>query len=122
MNRQKKIIMHELSVAQSIISIAEKAAPKDLKAHITGVGLQIGELSGIEIESLKFALSVIKKDTILEDADLHIEVVEGLAECPTCKTVFPMHYFGCSCPDCGNYFINVLKGREMKVLNITVDE
>ena len=53
--------MHELSIAQSIISIAENAAPKDHSTHITSVGLQIGELSGIEIESLKFALSVIKK-------------------------------------------------------------
>lgn len=114
--------MHELSIAQSIVSIAENAAPKDHHAHITSVGLQIGELSGIEIESLKFALSVIKKDTVLNDADLDIEIIEGQAECPNCRTVFPMHYFGCSCPDCGNYFIKVLKGREMKVLNITVDE
>ena len=114
--------MHELSIAQSIVNIAENAAPKDYQAHITSVGLQIGELSGIEIESLKFALSVIKKDTILKDAELDIEIIEGLAECPTCNTVFPMHYFGCNCPNCGNYFIKVLKGREMKVLNITVDE
>lgn len=114
--------MHELSIAQSIVSIAENAAPRDRRAHITNVEVQIGELSGIEIESLKFALSVIKKDTLLKDAELDIEVVEGEAECPNCRTVFPMHYFGCSCPRCGNYFIKVLKGREMRVLNITVDE
>lgn len=114
--------MHELSIAQSIVSIAENAVPKNIKSTITSVELQIGELSGIEIESLRFALSVIKKDTLLKDADLNIEVIEGQAECPNCGTVFPMHYFGCSCPNCNNYFIKVLKGREMKVLNITVDE
>ena len=114
--------MHELSIAQSILSIAENAAPKNQKAVITSVGVQIGELSGIEIESLKFAMSVLKKDTILEDAELNIEVVEGQAECPSCGTVFPMHYFGSSCPSCKNYFIKITKGREMKVLNIVVDE
>lgn len=113
--------MHELSIAQSIISIAENAAPKDHTAHITSVGLEIGELSGIEIESLRFAMSLIKKNTLLKDAELDIEVIEGQAECPTCNIVFPMHHFGSSCPSCGNYFIKVLKGREMKVLNIMID-
>jgi hydrogenase nickel incorporation protein HypA/HybF len=113
--------MHELSIAQSILSIAENAAPQN-DAVVTSVGLQIGELSGIEIESLKFALSVIKENTVLEKADLDIEVVKGEAQCTDCKNIFPMHYFGCSCPQCGSYFVKVLKGREMKVLNIVVDE
>jgi len=104
----KRNIMHELSIAQSILSIAENAAPKDHKVHITSVAVQIGELSGIEIESLKFALSVIKRDTLLRDAELDIEVIEGQAECPNCSTIFPMHYFGCNCPNCGNYFIKVM--------------
>jgi hydrogenase nickel incorporation protein HypA/HybF len=113
--------MHELAIAQSILSIAENAAPRN-NAVVTSVGLQIGELSGIEIESLKFALSVIKENTLLEKANLDIEVVKGEAQCTECKTVFPMSYFGYSCPKCGSYFVRVLKGREMKVLNIVVDE
>ena len=112
--------MHELTIAQSILSLAEKAAPEN--AVVTGVGLQIGELSGVEIEPLKFALSIIKEHTILEKADLDIELIKGEAECTICKTVFPMHYFGSCCPQCGSYFIKVLKGRDMKILNITVDE
>jgi len=53
--------MHELSIAHSILSIAENAVPENSKAFVTSVGLQIGELSGIEIESLEFAFSVIKQ-------------------------------------------------------------
>jgi hydrogenase nickel incorporation protein HypA/HybF len=113
--------MHELSIAQSILSIAENAVPQS-NAVVTSVGLQIGELSGIEIESLKFALSVIKENTVLGKADLDIEVIKGEAQCTDCKKVFPMSYFGCCCPQCGSYFVKVLKGREMKVLNIEVEE
>jgi len=113
--------MHELSIAQSILSIAERAAPNH-SAVVTSVGLQIGELSGVEIESLRFALSVIKENTILQKANLDIEVVKGEAECTDCKNVFPMGYFGCCCPQCGSYFVKILKGREMRVLNIVVDE
>jgi hydrogenase nickel incorporation protein HypA/HybF len=114
--------MHEVSLAQSILSIAENAAPKKNGILVTSVGLQIGELSGVEIESLRFALSVIKENTILQNADLDIEVVKGEAECTQCKNVFPMSYFGYCCPQCGSYFVKILKGREMRVLNIVVDE
>jgi hydrogenase nickel incorporation protein HypA/HybF len=113
--------MHEITIAQSILALAEKAAPKN-DAVVTSVGLQIGELSGVEIEPLKFALSIIKEDTILQKADLDIEVIEGEAECTQCKTIFPMHYFGSCCPQCRSYFIKILKGRELKILNIIVDD
>ena len=114
--------MHELSIAQSILTIAGNTLPQNNHAAITGVGLQIGELSGIERESLEFAFSVIKKDTILELAGLQIETIPGEAVCTQCHTVFPIHHFGTACPHCNSYFINITKGREMKVLNITVDE
>lgn len=114
--------MHELSIAQSILTIVEKAAPKTPKAVITSVGLQIGELSGIEIDSLKFALSIIKKDTILEGATLDIELVRGEAECSACKTIFTLPSYGTCCPNCSSYSMKILKGKELRVLNIMVDE
>lgn len=114
--------MHELSIAHSILSIAENAVPKDNNAVVTGIGLQIGELSGIEIESLKFAFSIIKSDTILNKSELAIEIIKGEAACTACKTVFPISAYGTCCPACKSYSMKILKGREMKVLNIVVDE
>lgn len=114
--------MHELSIAQSILDIAEKAAPQDKNAVITSVSLQVGELSGVEIDALKFALSIIKKDTLLDKADLKIDVVRGEAECRQCHTVFAVPSFGTCCPQCSSYSMNILKGRELRVLNIVVDE
>jgi hydrogenase nickel incorporation protein HypA/HybF len=113
--------MHELSIAQSILQIAEKAAPKNSNG-ITGVGLQIGELAGIEISALRFALSIIKEDTVLAKADLNIEIIKGEAECMECKEVFPMNIFGTCCPNCGSYRSKILRGREMKILNLVIDD
>ncbi len=114
--------MHELSIAHSILSIAEKAVPKNDRAVVTGVNLQIGELSGVEIESLKFAFSVIKENTLLEKAELIIDIIEGEAVCKECNTIFPLHSYGTCCPKCNSYSLKILKGREMRVLNIVVDE
>jgi hydrogenase nickel incorporation protein HypA/HybF len=114
--------MHELSIAQSVVSIAEASAPKNTEVVITGIGLQIGELSGIEISSLEFALSIIKENTILHNADVNIEVIKGEAECIHCKNVFAMKSFGTCCPACGSYHVNITRGREMRVVNLIVDE
>jgi hydrogenase nickel incorporation protein HypA/HybF len=114
--------MHELSIAQSILEIAEKAAPPNPKTVITSVGLQVGELSGVEAEALQFALSIIKKDTVLDKAGLNIEVVKGEAECSQCRTVFAIPSFGTCCPQCSGYSMTIRKGRELRVLHIVVDE
>jgi hydrogenase nickel incorporation protein HypA/HybF len=114
--------MHELSIAQSIISIAANAVPENSLAVVTSVGLQIGELSGIEIESLEFAFSVIKADTLLQNAELNIQIIKGEALCAECKTIFPVSSYGICCPQCKSYSMKILKGREMQVLNILVDE
>ncbi|MBK5271828.1 MAG: hydrogenase maturation nickel metallochaperone HypA [Bacteroidia bacterium] len=114
--------MHELSIAQSILAIAENSAPKNSNAVVTGVNLQIGELSGIEIETLEFALSIIKENTVLQKADVNIEIIKGEAQCSDCNTIFPISSFGTCCPQCGGYSMKILKGREMRVLNLIVNE
>jgi hydrogenase nickel incorporation protein HypA/HybF len=114
--------MHELSLAHSILSIAENAVSGNPGARITGIGLQIGELSSIEIESLEFAFSVIKSGTVLENAVLNIEIVKGEAECTDCKNIFPISSFATSCPKCNSYAVKILRGREMRVLYLELDD
>lgn len=114
--------MHELSIAHSILIIAENAVPENSKAVITSVGLKIGELSGIEIGSLEFAFSVIKADTVLQYADLNIEIIKGEAKCNDCENIFPIGNYGTCCPECNSYSMKILKGREMRVLNVVTDE
>jgi hydrogenase nickel incorporation protein HypA/HybF len=114
--------MHELSLAHSILSIAENAVSGNPGARITGVGLQVGELSSIEIESLEFAFSVIKSGSILENAALHIDIVKGEAECMDCKNIFPISSFATCCPTCNCYSVKILRGREMRVLHLEMEE
>ncbi len=114
--------MHELSIAHSIMSIAERSLPAGSDGVITGVNIQVGELSGIETEALLFAFSAIKSGTVLEAAELLIEIIPGEARCTDCDTVFPLHSFGTACPNCQGYLLNILRGKELKVLSLTVEE
>jgi hydrogenase nickel incorporation protein HypA/HybF len=114
--------MHELSIAHSILSIAEKSFPAGTKGYISSVTLQIGELSGVEIDSLMFAFESIKDDTLLYRATLDIDVVRGEALCSDCGTTFHMPSFGTACPACGSYLAGIQAGKEMRVVSLSVEE
>jgi len=49
--------MHELSIAMNIIDIADEYLKKSDAARIYNIDLEIGELSGIIPEALKFAMN-----------------------------------------------------------------
>lgn len=112
--------MHELSIAQSILAIAQKAAPPD--GIITGVNIQVGELSSIEIESLKFAFTAIRDVTVLQKADLNIDIIPGEAQCADCNNIFHLPAFGYPCPRCQGFSLKILRGREMKVTSLTIED
>ena len=114
--------MHELSIAQSILSIAQRALPPDTRGVVSSVNIQVGELSSIEPEALQFAFRSIREDTLLAKAELDIEVIPGEAECQACLTVFHLPAYGHPCPLCHSFSLKVLRGREMKVLSLTVEE
>lgn len=113
--------MHELSIAQSILTTALNAA-EDNAEKVTGITLQIGVLSGIEITALEFAFSIIKKDTLLSNAELIIESAAGEAVCKNCGNLFPLATYGTACNQCNCHNIKILKGREMKIINLIVEE
>lgn len=114
--------MHELSIAQSIIQVVEKSLPSDFSDTVSTIHLSIGKLSGIELDALSFAFSIIRKDTHLHAAELHIEMVNGTAVCNKCLHEFECNEFGKACPACNSYFTRIIGGKEMKVQRISVDE
>ncbi len=114
--------MHELSIAHSILSIAERSFPPGTEGFISAVNIRVGELSSIETEALLFAFSAIKGGTVLERAELQIDMIKGEAVCSDCGTVFHMNAFGIPCPACGSYLASIQQGKELKVLSLTVEE
>lgn len=114
--------MHELTIAHSIIKIASEAAAANNHGVITAVGIQIGELSGIETDALEFAFSVCKEGTALQDAELQVSITGGTGQCLNCSIEFPVHSYTEICPQCNSNAIKILNGKEMKVVNITIDD
>ncbi|MDR1763367.1 MAG: hydrogenase maturation nickel metallochaperone HypA [Dysgonamonadaceae bacterium] len=112
--------MHELSIAQSIVEIAEQQAQSRNASEIEEVELEIGALAGIEISSLEFALETCVKGTMLENARIVRRDIAGEGCCSGCGRQFPLENLFTPCPACGSYAIKVLKGKELRIKSIVV--
>lgn len=112
--------MHELSVAMGIVKIAEDETQKVKAERVTLIELEIGTLAGVEFSSLDFVWPSAVKNTVLEDAERKIEVIEGKGKCVDCDTVFNIEHYYDSCPNCGSSFKGILQGKELRVKALEV--
>ncbi len=114
--------MHEVSIAEGIVNVVEKTATMHDIKRIKSVRVSIGELAGVDIESLRFAWLSVTKGTVIESAELVIERPEGEAWCMTCSKTIPLHAYGHPCPVCGGYQLTATGGTELKVIDIIASD
>ena len=113
--------MHELSVAMSLIDLAEHEIKKSGNSRIVSVKVMIGYLSGIDFESFSFMLDMAKKNTLLENAVIEFERVRGNGKCFSCNLEFPVKEQFVICPQCKGNSIGITGGDELRIISMVVD-
>jgi hydrogenase nickel incorporation protein HypA/HybF len=110
--------MHELSITQSVVEICEKNAGG---RRVLAVTLELGELSGIVPDAVEFCFEACTKGTLLEGARLVITRVAPKGLCRDCGSEFPVSAYYDSCPNCGGYTVELMRGEEMRVKELEVE-
>jgi hydrogenase nickel incorporation protein HypA/HybF len=114
--------MHEMSIAMNIIEIASSAARAEGARAIGCIELEIGTMAGIMLESLEFCFEAAAKGTLAEGAVLDITSIPAEGRCTVCNKISAVDSLAAQCPYCGAYLLGLLKGTELKIKAITVDE
>jgi len=112
--------MHELSVVMGIIDIAAKEAAKAGAGAIEEIELEIGCLSGVEPAAFDFAWQQAVKHTLLENAKCTVSRPQGKALCLQCNTEFSIQQVYDACPACGQHWISVIQGKELRVRSLVI--
>lgn len=113
--------MHEMSLAESIRGIVEDAAAAQGAQRVKTVVLEIGELSAVEVEALRFCLDVVLRETLADGAAIEIDAVAGVGWCLACDRSVPLAQRYDPCPECGGYQVRPTGGTEMRVREIEVE-
>lgn len=112
--------MHEMSLAEGVLQLIEDAARAQEFSKVTAVWLEIGQLSGVEVDAMKFCFDAVVRDSIADGARLEIVATPGTGWCMQCAQTVPMREVFGECPLCGNYQMQVTGGTEMRVKELEV--
>ncbi|MBV8931267.1 MAG: hydrogenase maturation nickel metallochaperone HypA [Kutzneria sp.] len=108
--------MHELAITQSIV---EAVVDRLGEARIASVRLEIGTLSGVVPDSVRFCFDLVTEGTTLAGARLEIDQPGGRARCRSCAEEFSSDYPIMLCA-CGSADLDVIAGQELTITAVEV--
>jgi len=113
--------MHEMSICEGILDVLKEQARAQNFDTVKRVCLEIGPLSGVEIDALKFGFDVVMRDSIADGATLDIIETEGKAWCFSCGTTIVIGERYDPCPKCGSHQLQVTGGEELRIKELEVN-
>jgi hydrogenase nickel incorporation protein HypA/HybF len=113
--------MHELTLAQGILSIIDSEDKKNSFDRVLEVSLKIGEFSGIIPSCLLEFFPIAAKDTKAEGAKLKISVIPAAFTCLDCGYEGAVDRKEACCPKCKSQAIRMTAGREFYVESLNVE-
>ena len=125
--------MHEFSVTSQIVEAILKEAEKHSAKKVVEVHLDVGKLTFLGLEQVRFSYEVLVKGTIMEGSKLRIEEKDGIVKCSSCgyKGDFqyeddPIYHIPTPtlhCPKCGET-VEIVGGRECTIrdVKLLIDE
>ncbi len=113
--------MHELSIALSIVDLAEEAG-RNRGGRVAAVHMKLGRLSGVVKEALLSAFELAREGTELAQAELVIEEVPLVIHCSACGAdQTPESPFELRCPSCGLMTNDIVSGRDLEVHALEIE-
>ncbi len=108
--------MHELAITEGVVAAVSERLPD---ARITSVRLEIGALSGVVADSVRFCFDLVTEGTNLEGARLEIVESPASCRCRGCGSEFEPDRLIALCP-CGSADVAVLSGSELRIISVQV--
>jgi len=108
--------LHEMAITQSVVdAVCQHAAGR----RVHSVQVQVGALCGVVPDSMEFCFGLATEGTVADGARLDLDVQPGSARCRECGSEFALDDLILLCP-CGSPDIEVLAGRELRILSMEV--
>jgi len=120
--------MHEISIARAIIESVLDAAKKNNAKKVTEVYIEIGELTALNPDQLKFIFETITQGTAAQGAFFNISIIKPSIRCKKCSYDGSLEFFEklhsfipvIKCPQCDETDVDIIAGRECCVTKIKI--
>lgn len=113
--------MHEMSLAENVLQIIQESARSQNFQCVRRVVLEIGKLSAVEPDAMRFCFDSVMRGTLAEGAELQIIETPGAGLCLACgESVAMQEQYGL-CPCCGSPRLQITAGDRMRVKDLSVE-
>ena len=112
--------MHEMSLCEGILQVLEQQAAQQNFSSIKTVWLEIGKLSSVEPDAMRFGFEVVMQGSLAEHAKLEIIEVDGQAWFFQCEKNVTIEQRYDECPLCGAYQLQINDGEQMRIKELEV--
>ncbi len=124
-------IMHEYSVMKKLVTaVIDELKDRDIH-RIIQVKVEIGDLTFLGSDQLKFAYEVLSKNTILEGSELKLVNKPAKVKCAECGYEGKIEYSDdpafhykvpvITCPKCDSK-PDIIQGKETGIIGVTAEE
>jgi hydrogenase nickel incorporation protein HypA/HybF len=108
--------VHELSLTVGVVdAVVERLG----ETKVTALRLEIGRLSGVVVDSVRFCFDLVAAGTSVEGARLEIDEPPGRGRCRRCGREFDMPGLLAPCP-CGSVEMDLVGGQELRITGVEV--
>lgn len=115
--------MHELSIAMNILDLTSEESERRGGVRVEAVHLRLGPLSGVVKEALLSAYDLAREVSPWATTQLVIEDVPVVVYCDICHAEQPLESIqDFCCPQCGTPTANVIRGRELEIFAMEIEE
>ncbi len=114
--------MHELSIAMSIVELAEEEVERR-GVQVSAVHLKLGALSGVVKNALLSCYEMACEGTVLQGSQLVVKEIPVVIFCSKCRArraLSSMQLFSCS--ECGSPSSEIVQGKELEVVALEIQE
>lgn len=110
--------MHELAITESVVEGVLECVGT---ARVVRLVLEIGALTAVVPDAIRFCFELCARDTPCEDAILDVVVVGGHGVCLTCDAERDVPELASPCP-CGSLSVRITRGQELRVREVEVED
>lgn len=114
--------MHELAVTQGILDIAVGEAKRTGKRRVTQINIKLGVFSGMVPQCIQEYYDILSEGTAAAGAKLVFDKVPAVIRCRSCGAESEIQRFRLRCPVCGDNKADLIKGRELYIESLEVED
>jgi hydrogenase nickel incorporation protein HypA/HybF len=120
LNTAEPLPVHELALSQDIVKTVLRATDVP-EERISGVVVDVGELSSVNVDSLEFCLKLAFEERGMERTAVQIHRTPAEARCRCGATYQPETMFA-PCPECGGFDRELLRGMDVTIRYVEVED